>query len=140
MKKLLGVLFLFASISTMAGTHVYRNTSGNVHYLGHYAIQVIYTNPVQAHQPVYSWREHRNFDGTLGIHNQNAKLIGYTDGNGVLSVVLPRLPYDPIHCGTYIGERVAVGSIHARKSAPINFTIQVPRVGPLPPWTGECRP
>lgn len=140
MKNLVAALLLIASATSFAATTSYRNTVGNNHYLGGYALHVIYTNPIQANQPVYAWRTHTNFDNTPGIHSQNGTLIGYTDNQGVLTIVMPRLPSEPVHCGWINSERVAVGSRNARKSNALNFTIRAPRIGPLPPWFNQCQP
>ncbi|NVJ62391.1 MAG: hypothetical protein HWE27_18530 [Gammaproteobacteria bacterium] len=138
MNKILLTLLVSFSMSAMAGSTLLRNTTN--YYLNHYAFQAVYTNPIQANQPVYSWRTHTRFDGTPGIHSQNGELIGYTDSQGVFISVVPRLPFDPVHCGWINQERVAVGSPYARKSNAISYTIKAGRVGPLPPWYNECVP
>ena len=141
MKMILSALMLIASASSYAATTSIRDS--NNYYLGGLsdgALHVIYTNPVQANQPVYAWRTHTNFDGTSGIHTQNAAPIGYTDENGVLTIILHGgLPNDPIHCGWISNERVAVGSPSAPKSNALSFTITAPLIGPLPPWFNQCR-
>jgi hypothetical protein len=103
-----------------------------------YAIHTITTNPVQAYQPVYAWRTHTNFDGSAGIHTQNGKLIGETNAQGILNIVVQSLPHDGIHCGFFINERVSVGSLTSVKSNSLSFTIRdvSPHVGPMHPDIG----
>ncbi len=139
MKKIL--VFIMLSLfgcSVLAETVSSRYNTTN-YYLGGYAIHTIYTDPIKPKQPVFSWRNHTNFDGTPGIHTQNGKLIGYTDNNGVLNVVVERLPFNPVHCGWFRNERVSVGSKYSQKSNSLSFTITVGVLpGPLPPWRDEC--
>jgi len=139
MKKILVFIILsFFSCSVFAEIISSRYNTQN-YYLDDYAIHTIYTNPIKPNQRVYGWRTHTNFDGTPGIHTQKGKLIGYTDGNGVLSIVVERLPVDPVHCGWFRNERVSVGSKYGPKSNSLNFTITVGVLpSPLPPWMGEC--
>ena len=138
MKKVLviGLLACFCS-SAFAGPTSSRNTS--TYYLGGYALHTVTTNPVQAFQPVYSWRTHVKFDGTPGPLGYNATFIGTTNANGILNIVVPNLPYDPIYCGFFLAERVAVGSPSAPKSNPLSFSIQSSLIGPRPPFFNECR-
>ncbi len=126
------------TFSSRYGTMVYNLWYNDLSY----AIHTIYTNPIKPNQPVYSWRTHTNFDGTLGIHTHNAKLIGHTDSRGVLSIVVGRVPPDSVHCGWFRNERVAVGSISAPKSNRLSFTIikklTRPLPGPHPPLDPLC--
>ncbi len=106
-----------------------------------YAIHTIYTNPIKPNQPVYSWRTHTNFNGTRGDGTQNAKLIGYTNSQGVLNIVVERLPPHSSLCGWFRNERVAVGSRSAPKSNSLNFTIVKKHyrgAGPRPPSDPLC--
>jgi len=140
MKKIskIGILIgvsLFISQAFAAPTSS-RNT---IQYnLDDYALHTVTTYPVQANEPVYAWRTHIRFNGTKGIHNQNGKLIGYTNNQGILNIVVQRLPHDGIHCGYFSNERVAVGSPDNVKSNVLNFTIADarPHAGPIHPNIG----
>ncbi len=138
MKKLSLFIILFC-LSSSAISQVYSSRNTLNYYLGSYALHVIITDPIQANQPVYSWRTHTKFDGTPGPLGYNGTYIGHTDSNGQLVIFAPKLPYNPVYCGKYHGERVAVGSKNSPKSNYLNFKIEVPMIGPLPPWTNECR-
>jgi len=137
MKKLLLFMVLFFCCSNVfSQTFSQRDTLN--YYLGQSSVHTIFTYPIQPNQPVYAWRTHTNFDGSPGIHTQTATKIGTTNDQGILTIVVYKLPYDPIHCGWFTHERVAVGSPYNQKSNFLNFTIKVPRIGPLPPWTSMC--
>jgi len=142
MKNLLVFIVLSFWFSTaFSQTFSLRDTLN--YNLNDIAVHVIYTYPPEPYQPVYAWRTHIPFDYSYpGIHNQDAKLIGYTDDRGVLSIVV-KLPHDPIHCGWFYNERVAVGSVDSRKSNSLNFTIKDGAVhaGPMhPALTPPCSP
>lgn len=95
---------------------VYHDISSN----SAYSLIMVYTNPIQANQPVYTWRTHTSvWGGTLG---HNGDIIGYTNNEGVF-VMAVNIPNDPIYCGSFTNERFAVGSSTAPKTAPIDFYI-----------------
>jgi len=123
MKKVL-LVFLLSCIcsSAFAGTTSTRNKLS--YFFGDYALHTITTTPAQAFQPVYSWRTHTRFDGAPGLYGHTAEIIGYTNANGILNIVVPQLPSDLNLCGSYNGERVAVGSPSNPKSNTLNFTVQ----------------
>ena len=103
-----------------------------------FALHTITTNPIQPFQPVYAWRTHTRFDGSQGIHTQSKKMIGETNGQGILNIVVQSLPHDGIHCGFFINERVAVGDPDGVKSNALSFTIRdlSPHPGPMHPDIG----
>lgn len=124
--------------SVFSAPHSSRNTTRYV--LNTPAIHTITTNPVQPNAPVYAWRTHTKFDGTPGNFSQNGDLIGYTDAQGVLVVVVNNLPNDENLCGFFIDEKVAVGSPHGIKSNAINFIIVEVPFGPYDPLNpGPCQ-
>lgn len=134
------VASLFVS-QVFAGPTSSRNSSN--YKLGGFALHTITTNPVQAYQPVYAWRTHTRFDGTPGIHTQNEGLIGETNGQGILTIVVQRLPHngsltDGAHCGFFINERVSVGQSSSVKSNSLSFTIDdnQSHIGPMHPNNG----
>ncbi len=142
MKKILIFMMLsFFGSSVYAGTFSYRNAKVYNLWQNTPAVHIIYTHPIQPKQPVFAWRTHTNFNGKPGIHTQKGVLIGYTNNQGVLSIVVPKLPQDSKHCGWIRNERVAVGSLNSPKSNSLNFTIiksteGIPR--PFPPHDPLC--
>lgn len=116
---LVGTAFI-ANAQTNA-PNVHRNTTEYDIAFNAFAVLAISTNPVQANQPVYSWRTHRLKNG-IGSHGLNASIIGYTDSNGSFSIV-GTLPNDESLCGKYVNESFAVGSPYNPRSTPINFRI-----------------
>ena len=139
-KILIFIVLSFCYSNVFSETYSLRNTlSYNLTDPGALAIHVVYTYPPEPNQPVYAWRTHTPFDYSQGIHSQNGALIGYTDDRGVLSIVV-KLPHDPIHCGWFNNERVAVGSLSSQKSNSLNFTIKDNggHVGPLHPSFPQC--
>ena len=132
------LLFLCVTSNALATTYSVRNSLD--YQMGEHAVHTVFTVPAQPFQPVYAWRTHTRFDGSPGIHNQNASYIGSTDANGVLSIIVPVSAGDNgIHCGWFTDERVAVGTPYAAKSAPLHFTISIGvDFSPPPPWLGEC--
>jgi hypothetical protein len=139
MRNVIATFFLlFVTSTTFAATYSVRD---NLSYgLGEHAVHTVFTFPAQPFQPVYAWRTHTRFDGSPGIHSQYASYIGSTDGNGVLTIVVPHIPDDGIHCGWFTDEQVAVGSPNAPRSASLSFTISItgPIFSPPPPWLGAC--
>lgn len=118
------ILTVFSSLSTTAETYAYRHEDYvNIASPGpeSYTMITVYTNPIQAYEPVYAWREHKipSGNGSLGY---NADLIGYTDSFGIYHFAA-ETPNDPIYCGKYKNERFAVGSPSAPKSDPITFIV-----------------
>lgn len=137
MKKILLIVILSCMCSSaIARTISLRDKTS--YPLGQSALHNIVTIPAQPHQPVYSWRTHIRFDGSPGTLGHNATYIGETDANGVLTIFVPNLPFDPIYCGSFINERVAVGSLTSPKSNSLNFSIVVGPFGPFPPFSAEC--
>ncbi len=140
MRKLLLFIILFClSSSAISAVHSSRNT---LSYTFHdYVEHVITTNPIQANQPVYSWRTHTKFNGDSGPLSYDGDYIGDTNSKGQLVISAPHLPMNPIYCGYFTGERVAVGSRNAPKSNVLNFMITAGVLpGPLPPWIHQCGP
>ena len=137
MNKVLTTVLLFCVFSTAsAATFSSRNTLS--YLLGEYASHTITTHPAQPYQPVYSWRVHRKFDGTNGPLGYDGELIGYTNGDGQL-IIEVIIASDPIYCGHYIGETVAVGTKSSPRSNRLSFKIERGLIGPRPPWYNECR-
>ena len=129
-------LLLMLTVQAEAATYSSRNATSYV--LGQYASHTITTHPPQPFQPVYAWRTHVKFDYSLGPLGNFATHIGDTDANGIL-VIENIIGGDPIYCGNYYSERVAVGSTTSPKSNALNFKIEVSPIGPRPPWYSECR-
>lgn len=137
----IGIVSLLFISQVFAAPTSSRNTLN--YKLGGFALHTITTHPVQAYQPVYSWRTHTRFDGTQGIHTQAGTLIGETNGQGILNIVVQNLPHsgsltDGVHCGFFINERVSVGQLSSVKSNSLSFTIDdnQPHVGPMHPNNG----
>jgi len=148
MKKILVFTALsFFSCSVYAQTSAYRDaTVYNLWDRFQPVMHITYTYPIKRYQPVFAWRTHTNFDGTLGAHSYDGDLIGYTNHLGVLSIVAPRLSVlggSSNLCGWFRNERVAVGSKDSPQSNSLNFTIEkttagIVLPGPLPPYDPVC--
>ncbi len=137
MPKILLSLTLLLLLFTQAHAATYSSRNATVYYHGGYASHTITTHPAQPFAPVYSWRTHIKFDYTPGPLGYSATYIGTTDANGIL-VIENILPYDPLYCGNFYSERVAVGTPSSPKSNALNFKIETPRIGPLPPYYDQC--
>ncbi|RBP51252.1 hypothetical protein [Arenicella xantha] len=137
MKRVLTTVLLFCVCSSAFAT-TYSSRNSTAYLLGQYASHTITTHPAQPYSAVYSWRTHVKFDGDPGPLGYNGDIIGYTDGSGAL-IIEAIIANDPVYCGTYHAERVAVGSPTNPKSNYINFKIEVGLIGPRPPWFNQCR-
>lgn len=123
-----------------AGSHAepYSFRNANVYDLGggpmSTAYVTVWTDPIQAFQPVYAWRNHVGGAGDYG-YASNGELVGYTDESGVWYVALDLADVPMDACGEYQNERYAVGSRSGPQTAPNSFYIQNTglMVSPAPP-------
>ncbi|MGK7903173.1 MAG: hypothetical protein AB4352_17550 [Hormoscilla sp.] len=86
-----------------------------IYQLGDYAVLVLYTNPVQPYQSVYTWREK---DGRA---ERSGYYLGRTDSRGIF--VNAAFLTSPSDCGNYNNEEFAVGSQSNPRSTPLRYIV-----------------
>lgn len=86
-----------------------------IYQLGDYAVLVLYTNPVQPYQSVYTWREK---DGRV---ERSGFYLGRTDSRGIF--VNAAFLRDGSVCGNYNNEEFAVGSQSNPRSTPLRYIV-----------------
>lgn len=122
------LLSSIAALSAQAGPYSYRNAT--VYDIADPTVDTgfvsVWTNPIQAYEPVYAWREHLEHDGEDGSYGYapSGELVGYTDANGVWSASMPLANLPAFNaCGEYKNERFSVGSRSNPKTPSNTFYI-----------------